>query len=306
MKIAVIGTIVKDRIHYSDGTVVRSLGGLMYSINAFRAVLDENDYLYPVSYVGRDIRDEVFSLFAADNQIRTEGLLSYTGPNNQVDLYYQGGDERTEYSRYPHPPLPYDVLEIILDNAAILVNMISGWDIRFADYRRLRHIYPGTIALDVHSLLLGREGDGRRFFRYNPEVIQWIREADIIQLNEPEFRSIAQNQSDLQFFQQNSCFKEQNILNLTRSHHGSTTVYQEGRHVLRLDQTPPGQIDVVDPIGCGDAFMAGFLIEYLKSQDIHEAAKCANRIAALTGTFRGLPDPVLLQQKLREFSCKQY
>jgi 2-dehydro-3-deoxygluconokinase len=57
--------------------------------------------------------------------------------------------------------------------------------------------------------------------------------------------------------------------------------------------SPGRQVQVVDPIGAGDAFAAGFLSAWLHGEDLEECAEKGNLVAALCvtalGDFEGLP-----------------
>ncbi|MCG8606483.1 carbohydrate kinase family protein, partial [bacterium] len=77
------------------------------------------------------------------------------------------------------------------------------------------------------------------------------------------------------------------ICHLTLAEEGSYLFYQAGqmKHVRAI---PPFEIDnVVDIIGCGDAFAAGFIVHYLSNRNVDEATAFATKVAALNCTFMG-------------------
>jgi sugar/nucleoside kinase (ribokinase family) len=43
----------------------------------------------------------------------------------------------------------------------------------------------------------------------------------------------------------------------------------------------------VDVVGCGDAYEAAFVLDYIKNGDIEAAGKTANLVAAMNCTFVG-------------------
>ncbi len=290
MRIALIGTIVKDLIYHSDGSESASLGGLLYTINALGAVAGERDAIIPLSYVGSDIAGEVFSYLGRDRRIDLSGLIRRDQPNNAVQLHYGNAGERMEKSRHPLPPLDYDALQPALDADLVLVNMISGWDVGFEAFREFKRNYRGIIGLDVHSLALGRKSDGTRFYNKIDRVDSWIEGCNIVQYNEWEFEIIRTSLGlDKKNFYE-SCIDEGKIFNLTRSFRGSYTFTREEGQIRRIAKAVPAHYEVIDPTGCGDAFIAGFAVPYLKNGNIVLAAEQANHLAALVGTFKGLAE----------------
>ncbi len=303
MKIAVIGTIVRDVLEHYDGSVSHSLGGLLYTINALRAMLDEPFTICPICFVGQDIYPNVERMYGSDRVIDPSGFIPIAQENNWVRIVYHTPEERSEYSMAPLPPLEYEQVQGALQCDAIIVNLISGWDIRLDAMQEIRKRFDGLIALDVHSLTLGRKSDGRRYLRYPPDIIEWITCTDIIDMNESEFNLMVSKYDDLDFFWKESCFRTTKILNLTFGSRGSHS-YLINRHgIQRFIETKPGKgVEVTDPTGCGDAFLGGFVVEYLRSEDINNAAQMANRIAAASGAFKGLPEPNALRKKLEEIN----
>ena len=78
---------------------------------------------------------------------------------------------------------------------------------------------------------------------------------------------------------------------ITRGPLGPVTVYQEDREpeAFVIPSEPVG--DVVDTTGCGDAFAAGFVVEYAATKDPVRATRLANRVASVNCTVAGLPEP---------------
>jgi hypothetical protein len=286
MKIVLIGTIVKDIIKHFNGSQSKSFGGLLYTLNAASAFFNEDDCIIPVSYVGEDIYPEIIDLLKDDKRIVLDGLKRCAQKNNTVEITYTSPDERLERSLFPLPPLSFENIQPFLDADVVVVNMISGWD----------------LYLDIHSLTLGCNPDGTRYYRVVDQLDKWIGNCDILQLNECEFNIINNNKGrGPESFYRDYCFKEGKIVNLTRASQGSVTYFKEGRQVQKTVVYPPPALKVVDPTGCGDAFMAGFLSEYFNKKDIRFAAAHANQVAALMGTFRGLPNPKVLRQMYNKY-----
>ena len=300
MKIAVIGTIVRDVLELPDGSVTHSLGGLLYTINALRACLDESDTVRPFCAVGKDVYSQVNRMYRNDPIVDLSGLIPVPGQNNRVRVVYHSREDRSEYSLSPLLPLSFDQVERALECDAVIINMVSGWDIHLETMKKIRKHFPGLIALDVHSLTLGRKENGLRYLCYPDRITEWIECADIVQMNEAEFKLITEKYPSPEFFWTASCFKQPKIINLTFGSRGSRSYLVDPEGVLAHDSAPYQGIEVVDPTGCGDAFMAGFLVGYLRSRDWKQAADQANRVAAVSGAFKGLPEPRGLKEKLEE------
>lgn len=301
MKIALIGTIVNDSITFADGSERRSLGGLLYAINAMLAAMGENDTLIPISYIGNDIYDEVMAFIESDRRVSSAGLLRCDRKNNWVQLDYFDAAERIEYSRDVFPPLTFQQIQPFLDADIVIVNMISGWDIDEQSFRKIRKEFSGLLALDAHSLTLGRANDGRRFRRPVNNINSWLSCCDVVQCNEAEFAAMGGNVDDPEIFYKQCCFKHGSLINLTLSARGSVTLWKNGNHIEKKCAAPPAAIEVIDPTGCGDAFMAGFIGEYYRSRDRVKAARQANLLAALSGSFRGLPSREILKKRFAQF-----
>jgi len=299
MNILLIGTIVKDVIHHYDGSTSRSLGGLMYSIQAVLPLLQEGDVLTPLTYVGEDIYDQVLDRYSGNKQIRTSGFLLKKQPNNTVELTYRDPQERQERSLHPFPELPFSLIEPFLWADLLLLNLISGWEVSVNTFTRIRQAFPGRISLDLHSLVLGRRANGLRFLQPFENIGPWITNSDVVQANESEFEMLGTHSGNPEDFFDKICFKEDKIFNLTRASRGSRSFFMRNGALRQWDQKPPAGLEVLDPTGCGDAFMAGFALEYQRSGELAKAAEAANYLAALTGTFKGLPPLWEMKRRLR-------
>ncbi len=77
---------------------------------------------------------------------------------------------------------------------------------------------------------------------------------------------------------------------ITRGPLGPVTVYREDRESKAFAIPSEPVRDVVDTTGCGDAFAAGFVTEYLASKDPARATRLANRVAGVNCTVAGLPE----------------
>jgi sugar/nucleoside kinase (ribokinase family) len=302
-RIAVIGTIVRDRIRFQDNKTRHSWGGLFYSLSSVLALMDKTDTLFPISYVGVEAMAELIRLNYADPRIDLSGLVVTDQENNRVDLHYTSPAERTEYSLNPFPALRYEHIRASTAADIIIINMISGWDIDRETLHELRRHSKALIAIDLHSLTLGRDQDGRRY-RRTFDAVPWIEPCDIVQCNEHEFVSIGGDLQNPQLFYRHACVEGRQVINLTLASQGSITMTGNQKNFKMIHTGAPSGIMVVDPTGCGDAFLAAFTIEYYHNKTPGDAAKRANLLAGLSGSFKGLPEPDRLRRKLNRFLRK--
>jgi sugar/nucleoside kinase (ribokinase family) len=122
--------------------------------------------------------------------------------------------------------------------------------------------------------------------------------ADLIQLNEKEYNTIIKKSRFPEDFFLAACFKTKKIINLTKGSNGSETYIIDEQNLSKIKTTAYTGIDVVDPTGCGDVFLAAFGMNYVNSKNVKHSAKRANVIAALGGAFKGVADPDLLKQMI--------
>ena len=76
----------------------------------------------------------------------------------------------------------------------------------------------------------------------------------------------------------------------TRSRLGSVTVYRDADEIKTFISPPEAVEEVVDTTGCGDAFAAGFLTDYLVTRDPVSATQLASWAAGLNCTLAGLSE----------------
>ncbi len=78
---------------------------------------------------------------------------------------------------------------------------------------------------------------------------------------------------------------------ITRGPLGPVTVYRKDRETRAIAIPSEPAREVVDTTGCGDAFAAGFIVEYAATKDPVGATRLANRVASVNCTEAGLPEP---------------
>jgi hypothetical protein len=285
--VAVVGHLVKDEILTLGGEEHISLGGIAYNLAALAAI-QKTGTIHPVCRIGNDIDDLASALFGLSPLIDPSNVSRIGRPNVVNRLVYCPDGSREEWNSGKHAPLRLN--PALHDCDAILLNFISGSDIRLGDLLSFRKRFSRLIYCDFHSLSLGYGTDHHRFHRYHPRWRDYLSAADIVQMNIFELSTIARRALP----DTESVFESCALL------HGAgpkIAVITTGRDGMMLSISPQGYFyhvpaisvgNEVDATGCGDTVSAAFLYSYLKSNDAIEALEMANWHAAAKATFSGI------------------
>lgn len=290
-----VGHLVKDEIVASNGRLTCALGGIAYNIAAFGALLKGGVFV-PRCRIGNDIR-ELFESQFGNCLVLDDSMITYTGLPNVINrLVYRDHHEREEWNSRKPSPLLLDGLNMKAD--AAIFNFISGSDVSLSDLRRFRRRFGGHIYLDYHSLALGRDRQGKRFYRRHPRWKDYAALADIVQMNLPELGTLSTGQlsvpKDIALACQEIHSQGPKIVIITMGEDGVVLSIEAGRKAYCI---PPARIGrTVDPTGCGDTLAASVLCRYIQDNNIIAAAETANLYAAAKATFTGLEGFGRLQQ----------
>ncbi len=287
--IGVIGSINRDTIYLADETHIESWGGLLYTLK-FLHDSDVGD-IYPVANVGKDGFNQIKTILNRFPHLKQDHIIKVDEPNNHCFLYYHNQTHKCEVLKGGVPQISYSQVKPLLSCDAILVNFISGRDVGLKTLEKLRANFPGIIYMDIHSMTLGRrkvEGGVKRFLR-RPNY--WKRYADcvdILQINNSEFEIL----SGRSFTKQAGSELFENVLShpdcmaVTCGQDGTFLFYD--RKLPKTRKIPAVTVKkVYDTTGCGDAFGAGFLSEYVKTKSYIKAGTYGNSIAAARCKIKG-------------------
>lgn len=288
-KIGVIGSINRDTIYLADETHIESWGGLLYSLK----FLNDGTIgdMYPVANVGADGYDTVMRILERFPRVRTDFIRKVPENNNHCFLHYHNQSHKCEILKGGVPPITLTQVNPLADFDAVLVNFISGRDIRLDALEKFRARYTGVIYLDIHSMTLGRrkvEGGFRRFLRKPPYWRRYADCADILQVNESEFEILTGQSftrgAGLELF--STVLRGPDCLAVTCGRRGAYLFYDRANPKARkIDAVAVKK--VYDTTGCGDAFGAGFLAEFLKTGSYIKAGRYGNEVAASRCEIRG-------------------
>jgi hypothetical protein len=295
MKIGIIGQPCIDEIIAPDGSLRASaLGGILYSYAALEAAMrtrGSRDSFLALSWNSAPDQHLLSPLFERFQRLGDAGLWSTVSLSNRVKLVYATDADRSEHCASILPSITASELErIALDELdGVFVNMISGFDISLDTFEWLSARMTSTyIHLDVHALVLGelsaKIGIGR-VTRGVESWDRWIRNADTVQLNELEARTLASPsitdeaaliQTIRRLASGSSNWRTKGII-ITRAERGATYYDVTSNHEFSI---PVPETNIIDTTGSGDVFGSAFLFQFLVTKDAVKAMRFAIEYAS--------------------------
>ena len=194
-RLGVIGSFVWDVIHGRDtrDVPVEEWGGIAYAMGALDAGLPEDWEIVPVMKIGADLAERARDFLRPLRRLAPDAaLIEVPYPNNRVELRYFSDERRSEVLSGGVPAWSWLGLKPLLGGLdALYVNLISGFELELETAQLLRQHFRGPIYCDLHSLLLAVQPNGLRTPRPLPDVAEWCRCFDILQVNEDEMALMA-------------------------------------------------------------------------------------------------------------------
>ena len=289
-----IGHLCMDVIHHPDGTESRGYGGIFYSVAALANLLPPADTIVPVFGVGKEEHDALLERLGGYPNIDVSGIFTFTGPTNEVHLYYSDTARRIECSKHISDPVSMKRIRPFLHTDMLLVNMISGFDIELETLDEIRMDVRDDhtpVYLDVHSLTLGVKDDFTRYHRPVEVWRRWLFMIHAAQMNEEEAAILSPEKFDEETLARHALALNTKMLAITRGARGATAFIDEHKHVRRVDTDAERVDGAADPTGCGDVFAAAYCARYLRTSDIVESVRFANRVAGAKAAIHG-PDAI--------------
>jgi hypothetical protein len=285
--IAVVGHLVKDEIVTTDGRAIISLGGTAYNLAALAAV-QKTGIIYPLCRIGNDIDDLARELFAISPLIDPMNVSLTRRPNVVNRLVYCPDGSRKEWNSGRQTPLR--LVASLHKCDAVLLNFISGRDLKLGELLSFRKRFRRLIYCDFHSLSLGYGPKRLRFPRYHPRWRDYLSAADIIQMNITELSTIARKP----LTDRRAIFEACGLLHqagpkiavITADRDGAMISIARQERFYHVPANTKGK--EIDFTGCGDTLSAIFLHSYLHSGDPVGSLEIANGYAAAKATFSGI------------------
>lgn len=308
-RLGVLGTLVWDRIHASDGHAepLEGWGGIAYVLGALGAALPDDWEVVPILNIGDDMADAALEFLSTFPRIDLEaGLRRVPEPNNRVELRYHDRDRRTERLRGGVPGWEWAELEpVVAGLDALYVNFITGFELGLETALQLRKGFDGPIYADLHSLFMGVGPHGERYLRPLDDRSAWLRCFDLIQVNEDELACLAHGQGDPWRYAAEIVGDELRAVFVTLGPRGAAYVASPAfgpwpqrwsmgtaapgeRGPVRSGRVGTGVVEHDgDPTGCGDVWGSTGYSRLLAGASLDEALGAANRAAARNVLYRG-------------------
>ena len=314
-RIGVIGSLVWDVI-YGRGArsvPVEEWGGITYSLSALDAALPEDWEIVPIMMVGEDLAVRANEFLRTLKRMAPDAsLMAVPYPAQRVELRYHSEERRTERLSGGLPAWSWLALKPLLDEArvdALLINFLSGWELDLETTKLIRQHFPGPIHCDLHMMAWAVQPDGMRTLRPIPDVAEWCRCFDFLQMNEDELAMVAPDPMSLAA---TAIAAGVSCLFVTLGKRGSIYVAAPGFDEITdlpprtgLATAPRGGTGVpgavrtalvpaepaeesLDPTGCGDVWGATYFSRMLAGDKLADAMKAAGRAAARNVGHRGV------------------
>ncbi len=307
--LAVVGTLIWDRIHRRDGRAepLEEWGGISYSLEALSAALPRSWTIKPFLKVGDDLAEEALRYLRSIPGVDAEpGVRIVPSPNTRVELRYQEDDRRAERLTGGLPVWSWEELGPLLGKMdALFLNFISGFEMDLETAQNLRERFHGPTYADLHSLFLGITAQGRRFQQELVGWGRWLRAFDAVQMNEAEFDLLGRSWGDPWQLAADAVGTELKLIAVTLAHRGAAFVvspefeadpfeWPGTRGLLGIGgPARSGKVPLEggpregDPTGCGDVWGATFFGRLLAGEDLQGAMESANRMAQRNVEHRG-------------------
>jgi hypothetical protein len=282
MKLLLLGHYALDVVHGVDGSERLQRGGLHRVIERLSAMASRQDRIIPVFGAQTAECPDIIRELALLPNVDTGGIYAMETPSHRVHYYEQQGNTRVECVKELAAPIPFERIKKYLDADGVLINMMSGADLRLETLDEIRMTVRGTGAklhLDMHNLTTGVGAEGTRMRRPVPLWRRWAFMVDTLQMNEEEIAGLtAEQMSEQQTVGHLLTLGVKAVL-VTRGAAGASLYTSEHRHVVRKD-VPALELTARQGPGSGDLFGAAFFLRYCASGDPGAALEYAIKATA--------------------------
>ncbi len=305
-RLGVVGTFVWDTIHGRNIAPVQEWGGITYSLAALDAALDDEWEIVPLMKVGSDLIVRAREFTASLRHIAPDAaLIEVPQPNNRVEIVYESSERRCERLTGGVPGWTWLGLKPLLNNIdALYINFLSGWELDLETAQLLRQHFKGPIYCDLHMLVMAVQPEGWRALRPLPNVAEWCRCFDLLQMNDEEVTAAA---PDPMALAATALAHGVRSLFVTLGPRGAVYFAAPGfdrladlTRVPRLDRGAAGSgpirtervgADALrqegDPTGCGDVWGATCFSRLLHGDSLRSSIDAAHAAAARNVSHRG-------------------
>jgi adenosine kinase len=291
MKVAVIGSIVRDEIVTHLGERRESYGGILYNVAAIASVASEVRVL-PITNVGADHYEEVIALLSQFPSVDMSAVQQWEGRLTSALLEYRSVTYRDETVLHMMLPLTVERLSAASGCDAVLINFINGTELELRNFEQWRARAKALVHVDIHNKVALFDSRGKKTHIRFTDWRGWMGLIDIAQMNEFEAELVVgrklSEQSDYVAAAAEIMAAGPPIVMITLGPLGSVLTYErDGKAYWHACPAAPVE-KVVDTTGCGDSFSAGFLCNYLQTRDPLVANAAANIVAGANCETTGI------------------
>jgi sugar/nucleoside kinase (ribokinase family) len=206
------------------------------------------------------------------------GIHVFAAESRQTTVFeniYSRGNLNSRFQRIRSVASPFSFDDLADRSASIFhIGPLTNLDIS-ADFLAAAAAKGQPISLDIQGCLRDVTQGEVRLIDW-PEKEKGLAFVDILKTNEEEAR-ILSGETDVNKAALTLAEIGPKEVIITQGNRGSTVF--SGHDLFHIPAFPVKQI--IDPTGCGDTFMAGYLGERLKSHDITRAGRFAAYLASL-------------------------
>jgi hypothetical protein len=312
-RLGVIGTFVWDVIYGRDvrSAPIEEWGGISYALAGLDAALPDDWEIVPLIKVGSDLGARAQAFFRSLRHAAPDAaLVEVAAPNQRVELHYHTEDRRSEFLSGGVPGWSWAGLKPLLDLArvdALYVNFLSGWELDLETMLLLRQYFRGAIYCDLHMKVMAVQPNGLRTPEPLPNVADWCRCFDFLQVNEDEMAMMA---PDPMALSATALAAGVSCLVVTLAKRGAVYFAAPGFESLSnlprragLSTSPRGGTGALgavrtalvpaeatrhgDPTGCGDVWGATYFSRLIAGDRLGDAIVAAHRAAGRNVEHRG-------------------
>ncbi len=285
VEVAVVGCVNEDTVVQADGRTTHDLGGVLFTAGAL-ARLGEGIGLQPwlVTRVSQTQRTMIQACESRLKGLRLDAMMSVPGEGYRCTIRYAPDGTKSEILEGQVPSLSVRELAPILRAVqGLVVNFITGFEMDLATLQAARRMFHGQILMDLHSLTLSRDAQGRRQARVLPQWQGWLGCADVVQMNESEAQLLGAGPgiAGTTQFARHALAWGPRVMVVTLSTSGAIAAWRDKGGRIHTTHEPVARFDeeVVDTTGCGDVFLAGLSARLLTGSDVPSALRWGVQVA---------------------------
>ncbi|KLU59841.1 pfkB family carbohydrate kinase [Peptococcaceae bacterium CEB3] len=252
-----------------SGQCSERYGAVAYSVSALLKLLERSsDQVICLSHLAPEDFAAVSALLDHPNLDLT-GLTPMDKGTTEIELTYLNGKERQSRQSNVMPPFTLGEMDLFSECEAVLLMPLNESDIPLACVQKLRGMTKGLLFLDVHGLITGLNERGERFRKKWADAAAWLREIDILKMNDSETSWVAgkplKELEEFVEFAAGIVASGPKACWITFGDRSSLVSWRREKRVFWAQVPVVTDIGpVLDTTGCGDASSAGFLYSYVK------------------------------------------